>query len=708
MKNASIRLAGLILLLPTLALAQAPSNSFIFNHLEMTFDGQTGALLRMAHPATGVILETSSALGGLINVSFPGRQLEPAGSKAVIVRSDNGVTITWEALGGDLPDGKIHAEVTIKAAPDERSVILAAKVKNEARAQTTQVLFPDLKGLRPTIDPKTVELRMALGAVNPFAHPVRPSGRARYYPPFVWQRFPFEPVYQMHGLRWMDLGSLAGGLSIFQRKWMEEPVPSLVTRRLEADANWLELGWQDLTPIAPGQTWESGDYWLTPHEGGWAKGIEPYREYVQQMNPLRPVPKRIREGLGFQSFWINTQGYRFISRLAADAKDHGIDEICLWAWCNYGFIPVRPDPRLGTLEELVGGIKQARDQGVEVAPFFNVKNLDDSLASRYGVKSGTGANWSFEGGAPTSQNPLGVPSGQFDIDTRNPIWQKDVVTEFKRWADLGVTSFAWDVFQDYGSMGLVTTIKYVREYVRNIDPEGSFCVEPYLANMERVSQVGDYTWNWLDYTEAGPYLNAIRYPRLNCNVESDPRVVKMAFADGLYLNVMPKQADAGNGTKLISEEPALAIALKEASVLRRQFLPYFTDGNFLGESVLSRTVCTFVRSKKDGEIGGALSNVGRFEYPELFVRGHQLKNKLLIIVLNNAAEPRTVTVPSKLALWIPKTGQYRATYYDGRGHKVREQAVAVAPGAEWSGKTESLQPLEMAFFEIQALGADGG
>src|ERR1700729_2751993 len=106
MKKASVRLAGLTLLLPTLALAQAPSNSFIFNHLEMTFDGQTGTLLRMAHPATGVILETSSALGGLINVSFPGRQLEPVGSKAVIVRSDNGVTITWEALGGDLPDGK--------------------------------------------------------------------------------------------------------------------------------------------------------------------------------------------------------------------------------------------------------------------------------------------------------------------------------------------------------------------------------------------------------------------------------------------------------------------------------------------------------------------------------------------------------------------------------------------------------------------------
>jgi hypothetical protein len=684
--------------------AESPSIGFTFNEVEVTFDRQTGAILRMNHPTAGMILETTSALGGLINVAYSGRYLEPAGSQATIVRSDNGVTLTWDALGGDLPDGKISALVTIKSAPDGRSMIMAAKVKNEARDQTTQVLFPDLKGLRPVGDPEAMELRMALGAVNPFAHPVRPEGRARYYPPFIWKRFPFEPIYQMHSLRWMDLGNLAGGLSIFQKKWIDEPVPSLVTRRLEADPNWMELGWQELTPVAPGQTWESGEYWLTPHEGGWAKGIEPYRQYVQQVNPPRPVPKRIREGLGFQTFWINTQSYKFIPKLAADAKAHGIDEICLWVWCNYGFIPVRHNPRLGTVEELLAAIKQARAQGVGVAPFFNLKNLDDSLASRYGVAPGTGGNWAFDGGAPTSRNPLGSPSGQFDMDTRNPVWQQDVIDEFKRWADLGVTCFAWDVFQEYGSPGLVNTIRQVREYVRKSDPDGSFVVEPYLANMERVSLVGDYTWNWLDYTEAGPYLNAVRYPRLNCNVESDPRVVKMAFADGLYINAMPKLPDAGNGTKLISEQPVLAAALKEAGARRRQFLAYFTEGCFLGESVLSRPVCSFVRSRKDGEIGGALFEAGRFEYPELFVRGHQLRDKLLIIVLNNDAVPRTVTVPSKLSLWLPQAGRYRTTYYDGRGEKVREQIDSLAAGTEWTGNTDSLSPLEMAFFEIEAVG----
>src|SRR6185503_9561990 len=240
--------------------------------------------------------------------------------------------------------------------------------------------------------------------------------------------------------------------------------------------------------------------------------------------------------------------------------------------------------------------------------------------------------------------------GQFDIDTRNPVWQKDVIAEFKHWADLGVTSFGWDVFQEYGSMELVNTIKQAREYIRSKDPEGSFCAEPYLANLERVTQVGDYTWNWLDYIEAGPYTNAIRYPRINCNVERDPRVVKMAFADGLYMNAMPKRPDEGNGTRLIGEEPRLAAALNEVAPLRRQFLAFFVEGNFLGESVLSRPVCAFVRSKLDGEIGGALFNTGKFEYPEWFVRGWQLRDKLLVIVLNNGEQARMVSVPSKLAL----------------------------------------------------------
>ena len=114
----------------------------------------------------------------------------------------------------------------------------------------------------------------------------------------------------------------------------------------------------------------------------------------------------------------------------------------------------------------------------------------------------------------------------------------------------------------------------------------------------------------------------------------------MAFADNLYLNLMPKRPDDFNGTKLLSEEPELAEAVRGVARLRRKFLPYFTDGVFLSESVLARPACRFVHTNTTGERGGALFRAGKFEYPPILVRGYRLAQKLLIIVLNNTEKPR--------------------------------------------------------------------
>ena len=51
--------------------------SFTLNGLECTFDEQSGALLRLTHPAVGTILETSPGMAGLLNVTYSGKILEP-------------------------------------------------------------------------------------------------------------------------------------------------------------------------------------------------------------------------------------------------------------------------------------------------------------------------------------------------------------------------------------------------------------------------------------------------------------------------------------------------------------------------------------------------------------------------------------------------------------------------------------------------------
>jgi len=341
---------------------------------------------------------------------------------------------------------------------------------------------------------------------------------------------------------------------------------------------------------------------------------------------------------------------------------------------------------------------------VNTTLFVNFLGLNDALAPRYGARPGNAPNWSFDPrrvpGATAA--PLSGRSGQFNISYANKLWREDVARDLRRWAEAGAGSFCWDVFQDTGVMDFVEAVRGFRASIREFDPEATFAGEPAHGNIERAAQVLDYTWNWIDYLEATPYINALGVPRLNCNIESDPRVVKMAFAENLYLNAMPKIADDNNGTKLIGEEPALAKALIEVAALRRKFLPYFIDGVALGECVLAKPACRFVRENLSGETGGALFRAPKFEFPAVFVRGYQLGHKLLLIVLNNDDQPREIELACNLSLWLPDERPCRVRHLDATGEVIRTETLP-RDGSDASRtlRTRSLQPLELGLVEIE-------
>jgi hypothetical protein len=699
--------------------------SVVLNGLKIEIDDDTGTLLRLSHPDTGVVLEASKERSSILTVSAPAPgftalQLEPRLSKATISPAKDAVTLTWDALQANrssklgASDGNIRAEVTFRAAPDGKSVILRAQVRNLSQLGVSQILFPDLQGLRPFDKPERMELRMALGAVNPFADGVRPEGRATFYPHGMWREYPSDAQYQRNALRWMDYGSLKGGISLFEKQWLTDPRPSILTNRNEADPNELRIAWQHRVAVPPGGNWQSAEYWLTPHRGGWAKGIEPFREYAVAQNIRKfPVPDRIRDGIGFQTIWMmqgaETDASRVVYRatdllrVARDAKEHGIDEIVLWGWCRYGQLPVRIHPAVGTFEELAQAIREAKQIGVNITPFVNLKNLDNSngdvdVAARYGLTPGSGSAWIYHPEAIPTMLPFTAASGQVDVPTNNKVWGMDAAKALSELIRHGITSFAFDVYDDAGSLALIEWTNGVRAEARKVDPDATFAAEPVNGSFERSSRTLDYTWNWMDYVEAGPLQNVLRYPRININAERSSRVVKMAFADGLYINAMPKAPNQPNGTRLIGEEPELAAALKEVAPLRRQFLEFFRDGHFLGESVLAEPVSQFTRRNHGSWIGGATIEVGPFEYPDIFVRGHQLQDRLLIVVLNNDATPRSFDVNSDLSLWLPKSKAYRVVQYDGTG-KASAGAHRVW-GASWRSTVAGLPPLGLTFFEI--------
>jgi hypothetical protein len=328
----------------------------------------------------------------------------------------------------------------------------------------------------------------------------------------------------------------------------------------------------------------------------------------------------------------------------------------------------------------VDGVQQARKLGVNVAPFVSVHIVLNRYASRYGVEPGKD-DWTY--------HPELIPRFRSyyiktlmgaAIGDDNKIWQQDVLAALTEWIDRGIYSFSWDQFiykiAEEQKPGLIRITEKVRNLARAKDPESTFSGES-ATNLELDSPVVDYTWIWGGcgdgYTDAGPLVNVLRSPRPNCNVEDSPLVVKQGFSDGLYLNIMPRKPDGANGTALISEQPALSAALREVAALRKQFLPFFVEGTLIGESLLS-------------------------EPTSAFVRGHQLGERLLVIVLNEQDKPQQVTLQSDLDLWLPSVRHYHVKYYDSGGNLVE---TSKREGTHWSGTTRLLQSLELAFFEIQ-------
>lgn len=668
------------------------------NGLEIAIDDATGALLRLSHPEAGLILRAEAQASGLLDVAYPLPSFGPMRlaarySRARVAQEGGGATIWWDSLGPSrsgvaLPEGGVTARVTIRPAQDGRSVVLACRIENRSPRPVPQVMFPDLHGLQPLEGLEGTRLRLARGVVEPFSGPVKPADSAPFYVERGWKSYPASSFYGLHALRWLDFGGYHGGLSMFHKRWGTGKEADLRTFRSEADPASLRLLWEHRAEIQPGASWDSGEFWLTPHPGGWAKGIEVYRDWVRQVNPPRELPSQIRDAVGFMTIWMvqesevdpSRAAFRFadLPRVAEDAKAHGLGEIVPWGWCRYFRLPIPLRQDLGSREDFVAGIRGAKAIGVNIAPFTSVHNALPEGAKRYGVKLGTG-NWTYHPEFIPNFRPFydHTLAGSW-VDPGNRLWQQDVEAELSRWVDLGMVSISWDQFanraEDGRPSGMVPLIQKIRALARAKDPQSTFSGESIrTGSMEEDGAVLDYTWNWLNYEDAGPILNVLRAPRLNCNVEDSPLVVKKALADGLFLNVMPRKPDQPNGTALISSVPKLSAAVKQAAALRRRFLPYFVGGAFLGDSILAAPAPGFVRA-------------------------HQLDSKLLVIALNDGPQARALSFTADLSLWLPAASAYQVSRYDAAGNL----AVRLkASGARASFVTPLLQPSDLALFEIQ-------
>ena len=667
------------------------------NGLKVGVDRDSGAIVSLASDYTGVILATATDTAGVLDLAYPVKAFYPLRlasrySKARIDVREHEVKISYESLEPSRDDvlskrPEISATITLRAAPDNRSVILACAIENRSSLPIPQVLFPDFSGLRPFLGPKDTVLRFASGLVQPFAARVIPSDSAPFYAENTWNTYQSGGYYGINTLRWIDIGGYRAGLSIFEARWGTDYPPAVLTRRSESESAALRLVWEHRDGIKPGQRWQSADYWLTPHLGGWAKGIDVFKNYVAHANGARVLPKHVAEGLGFRMLWMSQEletkpsrayfHYSDLPAVAKDAKRYGIDEIVLWGWSEF-FSPLDTTAltSLGKESELLAGIREARQSGVNITPFYSFQTVLNRYSERYGVKADT-SRYTYHSELIPVFNPfyVDVDAGAW-VENDNKVWQHDVEDTLMKWISAGSPSICYDQFSSAvpsdSKHSFMLLAARLRARAQQLDAESTFCGES-IANggLERDGQLLDYTWNWVDYEDSGPVLNVLGSPRLNCNIDHSILEAEKCFSAGLYLNLMPRKPDQANGSSLLGEYPAFAENIKRLAALRKQFLSFFRNGVYLGDSIRRQSAAGFVAS-------------------------YQLDNRILVIVVNDTPKTTALDVSADLRIWLPNARTFRVTTYSGSGR----QGPTTRTGPNWRARTPVLAPANMAVFEI--------
>ena len=671
------------------------------NGLQITLDSRSGSILQLSYPGPGTILRSSPDRAGILDLAYPVKDFEPLrlasrfSDGARIETSPGLVTIHWDRLGASRGfvqvEGSVSAVVRLRAAPDGRSIIMTCEIENNSKNDVRQVIFPDFAGLLPFCGKDRTAFRTGGFASLPFLELAPNEGTAstQYMVDYAAYQVEYKAggIFNPMFVRWMDLGGLTGGLSLFPKRWGWDPQITVRLHLSETDDSLRLLCLHDAI-IKPGGKWESGEFVLTPHDHGWAKGIEPYREFVKsKLSREWPVPKRVREGIGYRTVWMCQNQpsdprdaiftFKDLPKLAKGCKEYGIDEMVVWAWNKAFVLPLPPpSPHLGTEQEMADAVKECQRLGVNVAPFISVLQANAENAPRYGLRVTDNNGWTYHTELiPRWNPPYATSFACVPIPITNPIWQDDVLSSCTRLVDMGIYSLSWDQFWAANETPNIHTLtSKIRAYSKARDQESTFSGEE-LWNLELDSGYLDYTWDWGGYRDCRAFTSVFPAPRINSCISYSPLAVKKAFADSLYMNLMPRKKDSVNASDYISSYPDLGKALKQCARLRQRFLRYFTEGTLIGDCILAEPC------------------------PGMHVTAYVLPDRALMVLINEGA-PRQIPINCDLGAWVRSTsGKYEARCFDEEG---APHAKAEVPTAVWRSNTPKLPSGGMVLYEFTA------
>ena len=606
---------------------------FCLNGSTLLFDRDTSSLDSLENGNCGTIIQNG---GALLDAAWPVKykyeilRADPCGAYFKSAPSfgfdGSTLTITWDELPQNMPtpdleclNGRVYAQITIGSCEDGKSLVFHCKVKNNSEAVVRQILFPNFAGLIPMAGDKNTRFTTMGLTARPFLELADNPENREYFgksPSVCGKIYSGGGFHGDGGIcgRWYDFGGLDGGVSVYRRHWGWGP--ECETEMSRGDQVWVKMDNCTHTMriasihyvwLQKGGEYDSGEYIITPHAGGWVQGVIPYKSYVNQnKHRLNDTPKRIKEALGYRTIWMSEQyptdpdsikyKYDDLPKVAEDMLEHGLNELSIWNGLE-NILPLtgeRFHEELGGFEKWKENIDIIKSMGVEPSPLISVLSIWEEFRERYGFGKNDGAalGWSQNlKGVPVFASPYMEKSCcTFLWNPENELWQLDVEAALRFIRDeAGCPSICWDQYML--TMGKETVYNIIERYIKETRekyPNASFSGESTFYYERDIDQL-DYTWDWGYWQNRGdcrPYIHVVGTTRPNINVDASSLYVKYCFMDNIMMNVFPSKTDDICGSAYIADYPEFSQTLKKCAALRKKYMEYFTDGEILGECVL--------------------------------------------------------------------------------------------------------------------------
>ena len=439
------------------------------------------------------------------------------------------------------------------------------------------------------------------------------------------------------GMPWVDIYNIESGRGLYFAS--HDMICRTQALRFEKRPGVaLDGGWDYASPIGymhciyhpyirQNETFDGPAVVFRFHEGDWHDGARIYRAWFTSAFKIRdPRQDWLRQEMAYQSsMFLLSEAERIywrfedIPRWAKGAKDHGVNAVHVAGWMEGGHYAdqpsYRPDPRLGTWEDLAAAIGKCHQMGVKVIFFVNTFPLCmdsdwyDQELHKYRAINEQGQWYRDEcAGCGTvyarliTARALPWKPGRFRMTVNGSIgiakFRELLVRQFRKLAEIGADGLHVDQFTGFGfdfnplleippdravSEGQLKCMAETLDECRKVNPDFSVSMES--GSWDRALQYGNVAWAWIPNFSRDHYVSNIMkytFPQWvdSCAVFQpyDYNVVNNAVRYGFFLHIA-----FGNWTSYMGDDlyKPLSSYIKEIQRIREELKETIYMGEYL-------------------------------------------------------------------------------------------------------------------------------